>query len=484
VSNINNSSETIIPEAGATFKEIAEAILRGVAEKYAASLGLLLTRLDDAIVLREERAGWESIGKRERSLVTLFGVEIRYRRRGYRRKVGEKTEYWYPLDEKLGLKEGERYCPVVQQIAIVLASKTSYREAALFLKDYLGVEISHQEIHKLVQEAGQAREEEQRKGQQAVYEKGEVPQGTREATAVVIEADEVMVNKQKARKEKVEIKLGLMHEGWEKETPAASRYQLVNKEYWGGVMDGESFWERGARLFYGRYNEARTGRVVINGDGAEWIKKGKDYLVGAEIYLDRYHRNRALRHALDFEPTLYERALVALKEGRLEVLEGIISEAIIKAPGKEHLERLKELKRYLKANWEGLRDWRRKEEKPLPEVARGLGASEPSISHVLAARMKKRGMSWSEKGAHHMAQLRFLLAAGKLKGWLEAYQAGRWPRIKPEDLKEIKAKVSGAAKGDPAAWLKAAIPLLKTKARTTALGEVLSALSHIPSLVA
>lgn len=480
---INNNSETIIPEAEATFKDIAEVILRGVAEKYAASLGLLLTRLDDVIALREERAGWESIGKRERTIVTLFGVEIRYKRRGYRRKVGEKTEYWYPLDEKLGLKEGERYCPVVQKIAIVLASKTSYREAALFLQDYLGVAISHQEIHQLVQEAGGAREEEQRKGQEAVYEKGEVPQGTREAAAVVIEADEVMVNKQKARKQKVEIKLGLMHEGWEEETPAARRYRLVDKEYWGGVMDGENFWERGARLFYGRYNE-RTGRVVINGDGAEWIKKGKEYLVGAEIYLDRYHRNRALRQALGFEPALYERALTALKEGRLEVLEGIISEAIFKAPGKEQVKRLKELKRYLKANWEGLGDWRSKGEKPLPETARGLGASEPSISHVLAARMKKRGMSWSEKGAHHMAQLRFLLAAGKLKDWLEAYQARRWPRIKPEDLKEIKAKVSGAAKEDPAAWLRAAIPLLKTRAKTSALGEVLSALSHIPSLVA
>lgn len=483
MSDKNKNCEEIIPQAGATFKEIAGAILRGVAEKYAAALEVLLNRMDEEIVLREERAGWESIGKRERRLVTLMGVEIRYRRRGYRRRVGGKTEYWYPLDEKLGLREGERYCPLVQEIGIVLASKTSYREAALFLREYLGVEISHQEIHKLVQEAGQAREEEQRKGQEEVYERGEVPQGGKEAAVVVIEADEVVIHKQKARGEKVEVKLGLMHEGWEEERVAARRYRLVGKEYWGGVMDGESFWERGARLFYGRYNEGKTGRVVINGDGAEWIKKGKEYLAGAEIYLDRYHRNRALRQALGFEPGLYGRALAALNEGRPEDLEGIINEAIIKAPGQEQLQRLRELKRYLKANWEGLKDWR-KGEKPLPETVRGLGASEPSISHVLAARMKKRGMSWSEKGAHHMAQLRFLLAAGKLKDWLDAYQASRWPGIKPEDLKEIKVRVSGSAKEDPAAWLKATIPLLKTKARSTVLGEVLSALSHIPTLVA
>lgn len=373
----------------------------------------------------------------------------------------------------------------MQEIGIALASKTSYREAALFLKEYLGVEISHQEIHELVQEAGRAREEEQRIEQEEIYEKGKVPEeGRKEAEAVIIEADEIVVHKQKARNQKVEIKLGLMHEGWEKETPGGRKYRLVDKEYWGGVMDGESFWERGTQVFYSRYNERKIGRVVINGDGAEWIKKGKEYLGGAEVYLNRYHRNRALSHALGFEPKLYRQALAALKEGKLEDLEDIINKAIIKAPGEEHYRRLKNLKRYLKANWEGLRDWRSQEGKPEIQHARGLGASEPSISHVLAARMKKRGMSWSEKGAHHMAQLRFLLAAGKLENWLKAYQGRRWPKIKPEDFKEIEASLSRVAKQDPTDWLKAGIPLLKTKARSTALGHVLSALSHIPTLVA
>lgn len=481
---MQNNSGTILPGTQAGFKDVALTILRVITEKYASSLSLLLTALDEAVVAREEMKGWESIGKRERVITSLFGVEIRYKRRGYRREVGEKTEYRYPLDEKLGLKEGERFCPLVQQIAIALASKTSYREAALFLREYLNVLVSHQEIHQWVQEAGKAREEEQETIRQAVFERGEVLRGEKEAEAVAIEADEVRVAKQKSRGEKIEVKLGLMHEGWEEEGPAAKRYRLVNKEYWGGVMDGAAFWERGTALFYGRYNEAKIGRVLINGDGADWIKKGKEYLSQAELYLDRFHRNQALKHALGFDRDLYDRAQEALQKGELDALRATISEALFKAPGKEHLERVKKLKKYLEANWEGLIDWRKKDGKPIPETKRGLGASEAGISHVLAVRMKRRGMSWGEKGTHHMAQLRFLLAAGKLKSWLEAYQGRRWPRIKPEDLEEIKAKVSGAAKEDPAAWLKAAIPLLKTKAKTSALGEALSALSHIPSLVA
>ncbi|WP_157109927.1 UPF0236 family transposase-like protein [Thermanaeromonas toyohensis] len=51
-------------------------------------------------------------------------------------------------------------------------------------------------------------------------------------------------------------------------------------------------------------------------------------------------------------------------------------------------------------NWEGLRDWRQTEVAKKVTIAEphGLGASEAEINHVLAVRMKKRGMSWSECG--------------------------------------------------------------------------------------
>ena len=116
----------------------------------------------------------------------------------------------------------------------------------------------------------------------------------------------------------------------------------------------------------------------------------------------------------------------------------------------------------------------------------GLGASEAEINHVLAVRMKKRGMSWSEAGAHHMAQMRCLEASNNLYDWLESYTHRRWPGMSEDAVVQIKGQViEPLEKEDPGAWLKAGIPLLKTAAISTPTGQALkSIVDGMLSLVA
>lgn len=94
----------------ATFKDLELGLLQLVVQDFAEHLSLVLEQLDEE--LRTERPlgpGWESIGKVKRSLQTLFGLEIRFRRRGYRRvRPDGKVEYRWPLDELLGLQPEER----------------------------------------------------------------------------------------------------------------------------------------------------------------------------------------------------------------------------------------------------------------------------------------------------------------------------------------------------------------------------------------
>gem|GEM_PF-3275880 len=150
--------------------------------------------------------------------------------------------------------------------------------------------------------------------------------------------------------------------------------------------------------------------------------------------------------------------------------------AVLKAKTREQRKRVEEVRKYLEDNWEGLRDWRQTgvaEEVRVPE-AHGLGASEAEINHVLAVRMKKRGMSWSEAGAHHMAQMRCLEASNNLYDWLESYTYRRWPGMSREAVDQIKRQVTEPLdKEDPGAWLKAGIPLLKTAAISTPTGQAL-----------
>lgn len=80
----------IIPQGSFTFKDLVMEIILILGEKLAKALSRLLVGLDDALCFKArcsgELKGWESIGKKERSLITLFGLEIRYKRRGYRRE--------------------------------------------------------------------------------------------------------------------------------------------------------------------------------------------------------------------------------------------------------------------------------------------------------------------------------------------------------------------------------------------------------------
>ena len=110
--------------------------------------------------------------------------------------------------------------------------------------------------------------------------------------------------------------------------------------------------------------------------------------------------------------------------------------------------------------------------KPVPDPARGLGATEPSVRHVVADPLKGKA-AWTRRGAqHHMMQLRCLRHEGRLKVWLAGWAAGSGPeRSKPPVLERLAWKVRRRlVEIDPQAWLEANLPMLKhPNARRTAI---------------
>lgn len=469
---MNKFSETIISHEAGNFKGILQWMLRMVARSYAFHLGYLFSTMDQVLAVKNKftraMSGWESIGRRKRSIVSLFGFEIAYCRRGYRKNTGGRITYRYPLDEFLGLKEGERFCPLTQEIAISLAARMPFREAAFILNHYLGVPVTHQVIHKWVTEAGRTREEELKRGEEAIFLDGEIPPGREEIDTLLVEADGVIVPLQRSKERNVELKLGVCHQGSFPTDPSKKRFALKNKFLWGGVMDASSFWERGSSLIFSRYRS--VGRMVVNGDGADWVKEAKEYFPNTQIFLDRFHRNRALAQGLAFDPRLRQEAFSALRNNDPDRLSFTLAQAFLKAPSREEEKKVRELKRYFKNNLKGL----------FSSPDDRLGAQEGQISHTLARRMKKRGMSWTRTGAHYMANLRFLLAQGELETWVSSYQQKRWPDADPRALKEVVSK----SREDPSGWLQARVPVLATALVSSPLGEALKALSFIPAGVA
>ncbi|WP_404980521.1 UPF0236 family transposase-like protein [Carboxydichorda subterranea] len=177
---------------------------------------------------------------------------------------------------------------------------------------------------------------------------------------------------------------------------------------------------------------------------------------------------------LGWHTPLLRRAKQAARRGDWARLVAVFDQAKADpacAVAKEELERVRA---YLEANRDGLDDWRLRDQ-PLPEPARGLGATEPSVRHVVADRLKGKA-AWSRRGAHPMMQLRCLRHEGRLKGWLANWTAGSWPvRSEQPVLVRLARKVRrGLVEIDPQAWLQAHVPILShPDARQTATGVAL-----------
>src|SRR5690625_3769824 len=66
----------------------------------------------------------------------------------------------------------------------------------------------------------------------------------------------------------------IVHEGWGKRHPSSSDYELKNKSYWETLESGQVFWEEFSRYLYEKYEITNDTHIVINGDGAPWIRNG------------------------------------------------------------------------------------------------------------------------------------------------------------------------------------------------------------------
>jgi len=144
----------------------------------------------------------KSKGFREMGIQTLFG-EICYRRRLYR----NQRTWHYPLDENLGIQDKQTISPTLVKASAYMATQNSYRESANMLRQ-VGIHMSHQRVHQVVQEIGEAIE----KRQMAEP----LVEGTRKADIVVVESDGVYIPLQREDRKKaksLEIKVSCVYEG-------------------------------------------------------------------------------------------------------------------------------------------------------------------------------------------------------------------------------------------------------------------------------
>ena len=376
--------------------------------------------LDDR--LREHSpAGWKVVGYRERTLVTLFGP-VQIRRALYHDPQGKSR---FLLDHALGWQPRVQATPALQLLLAQLGSEFSYRQVQRILAPYCQTPPSHATIQKRVTSLGEALNREEEEARRQLEENGALPahRGRKVASPLFIEADGVFISLQRAKQRKAEIKLAYAYEG--KEPIGKGRFTLRGKEAFAGLHQTSDFWSGFLLQLDGHYDLAQVKQYVLGADGAHWTKEGMNYFTPALFQLDRRHLYQAIARATPLPSwrPLFQQATA----GNLAAVLTTLTDLQAKAQEGQKEGRLEQLKGYLRDNADGLTDYRLR--LPLtPEERRklpGLGTVEGNIDKILACRFKRRGMSWSQDGAHRLAKILALRSNGELADWMGKQHVSR-----------------------------------------------------------
>lgn len=425
-------------------REWERAIFSSVCRVATEATATVFEALDDELA-RTREPGLRVVNRKSRTIITRYGSP-RFSRRHYVDGTGRRRVL---LDEMLGLHERKQVSPDLEAVAIELAAKTSFREAADVIERLGGVRLSHQCLHRLIALAGDGIDAAEERLTRSLTEDGEMPVSRgRTLPRLFVEADGTMVSLQREGTRKAEVKQVITYEGWE--TAKTGGHQVKGKTVLAGLHPAGELWDRLTTQLLGEYETGVLSRLVIGGDGAGWIRKGPELFAGSRYQLCRFHLHRAfLRAGKDFAGSrrAYGIALKGDVEGALAALE---------PRTKEHR---RSLATYLGASSHGLTDYRGHITGPVDPLLRGLGAIESNMDKNIANRMKKRGMSWSLAGAHRMAKV----LQEQVNGGLGRRQ---WMQPEPEPTERTRKLTAAAVslradfETDPGEWLRARLPAL------------------------
>ncbi len=404
-----------------------------------------LEKMDEEIIKTRDQKRYECIAFKKRTGVTVFG-EFTIRRRLYRDR--DTGTYHFLLDEALGLPSGQRLSPRMRESALDLGTETSFRRAARIMNRFVPG-ISPMSVWEVVKQAGEAVQSEGEALRRAVFEDGEIPEGKHSASVLFLEADGVIVNQQRSKSKRAEVRLLTGDHG--KQTSKTGRRTLKHRYSVAATSDAQNFWEEGSARLASQWKLDRIERVELGGDGASWVKQGSELFPNTVYHLDRYHLRKHLTEALASNPACYHAAVTAIEQKARQDLSDILDRYAKVNQGKKR-KQINQLKHYLLDNWNGI-------VAQIPDG--GLGVIEGQVRHILSRRMKRIGARWSPGGTDRMSRLLAAKANEELYSYLAAPKAeDTMPLAKAVGETPMDCKPCGLE--DLQGWLRVHVPALDT----------------------
>ena len=384
--------------------EISQNIARRVFEKAH-------TDVDDYLRNKRERGKLKNTGKRKKYFLTRFG-DILYSRTRYKDRCGKSH---YLLDEALSIVKNQRISLSRARIECFLSALSSYREVVEGIRLLIGGPRCHEAIRQSVIKEGSLIIENQKKKLRQI-ENLDYPDKEAPDTAY-LEADATYIslqNRGKKKKEKLEVKVGVGYSGKEARYKTGKSKRL--KEKFTFIGTGKDFMEKLSLLAEERLSLSKVKKIIFGGDGDSWITSGiKDYFSSATYILDLYHLYKKFKEGLGRrkeEQKVIKDLLLSnqIDKGLLKI------DQLIRNPyDLKEKDNLTKLYTYISRNRLGITNQFKLKDK---EIERA-GAIESNVNQAISARFKKRGMSWSKRGALALLKIKETILNGEWDDWWE-----------------------------------------------------------------
>ena len=418
------------------FEAVEKAMAQAALQDGAGALQTLLAgvgvgRRTEAVRCRCG-AVMDSQGVRAKQIQTLLGWVAFTRSRYVCPRCG-KTRY--PGDEALDVVGTSRSPGLRRQVAR-LGAKEPFAEVAADLRELAGIEISRKDAERIAETVGEQMETWMAAERLALrLQEPPPPETLKTLDAFYIEPDgtgvPVVPHEVEGRRGKQadgtaktrEAKVGCVFTQTQtlRDDEGRLRRDDASTSYVAAIESADAF---GARL----YAEAvRRGlfyarRVIVLGDGAEWVKNlAALHFPQAQFILDYYH---ATEHIGDLCRALFDRDLKqvaryrdrwtdCLWEGNVET---VIQEARACLPKDP---RAKPEARTQIAYFEKNQDFMHYADYRAQGLFIGSGVVEGACKHLIAQRFKQSGMEWTVRGANAIMATRAGIRSGRYEEFWE-----------------------------------------------------------------
>jgi hypothetical protein len=311
-----------------------------------------------------------------RTLLTAFG-QLSYGRTYYSRRDGG---YEYLVDTAIGIDKNDRISNGVSVALVGAACDMSYSKSSEYTIDGA---VSRQTVMNQIRDREAA--------------KPPVVQERRTVPFLHIDADEAHVTLVGGKKSIVP--LVSVYEGVGRKGVRGYCKNIFHISEYG--KKAEDLWIQVLDEIMARYDIEET-RIYIHGDGAKWIKTGLEWLPGAILVLDKYHKNKAITAmsaGLDKEARkVFNREIhFALNDNDSHFFMELANSLIFQLPNRK--DNIINAATYLHNHIDAIYVC------SVDSEANFGGCTEPHVAHILSRRLSSFPLAWSEESLKQLAPM-------------------------------------------------------------------------------